>query len=240
MTDFFISDVHLYPESINHPGREPLHRFLNKIAEEEPGRLWILGDLFDYWFEYRNLIPSGYTGTICLLRNLMEKGWDTCFLPGNHDWWCGDGLHLASGMKIVKTSPLIETIQGINCLLAHGDGLGTGDKGYRLIKPLLRSPAAVRVFSVIHPTAATWLATRFSTTSKRILRKKIDTVPGYLLEWVEQRKNTGIDLVITGHTHCPSVTDLGGVTHASLGDWISHFTYLTIQGGEIRLNEFKN
>ena len=240
MTEFFISDVHLYPGKRDHPGREPLHSFLRELGKGEPGRLWILGDLFDYWFEYVGLIPSGYSDTLCLLKTLSERGWKTVFLPGNHDWWCGDNLSGASGMEIIKDSPHRETIQGKNFILAHGDGLGTGDAGYRMIKPFLRSPLSAWLFSLIHPSTATWLATRFSTTSRRILRKKIDTVPEYLAVWAKEQKQSGIQVVVTGHTHCPSVTDLGGVLHASLGDWISHFTYLTIQEGEIRLNEYRN
>lgn len=240
MTEFIISDVHLYPEGRSHPGREPLHRFLKQLGQAEPGRLWILGDLFDYWFEYSKLLPSGYTATLCLLRDLRSKGWEIAFMPGNHDWWCGGNLQEASGMEIIRESPHAERIQGKNFLLAHGDGLGSGDTGYRIMKPVLRSALSRRLFSLLHPTAATWLATRFSSTSRRILRKKIDTVPGYLSRWVSEQKSKGVEVVVTGHTHCPSLTDLGGILHASLGDWISHFTYLTIQGGEIRLNEFKN
>lgn len=240
MTDYFISDAHLYPDGKNHPGREPLHQFLEELAESEPGTLWILGDLFDFWFEYRHHLPAGYTETLCLLKTLSSKGWRTLFLPGNHDWWCGVNLHRSSGMKIISKSLHRQTIQGIPCLLSHGDGLGKGDTGYRLIKPVLRSRISTWLFSLIHPTAGVWLAGKFSNTSKRILRTKIDSVPDYLSDWVVRQKRNGIQLVVTGHTHCPSLIDHGGITHASLGDWISHFTYLTIRGGEISLNEFKH
>ena len=239
MTEFFISDVHLYPGEKEHPGREPLHDFLRELGRSEPGRLWILGDLFDYWFEYADLIPSGYSSTLCLLKSLSEGGWKTVFMPGNHDWWCGRNLSRASGMEIIRTSPHRETIQGRNILLAHGDGLGKGDTGYRLVKPILRSPMSIWLFSLINPAVATWLATRFSNTSRRILRKKIDSVPDSLASWVEEHEKNNIQAVITGHTHCPSLNNCGGVLHASLGDWISHFTYLTIQGGEIKLNEYR-
>ncbi len=239
MTDYFISDAHLYPGWKDHPGRRALQGFLTQLAGEDPGGLWILGDLFDYWFEYRGHMPAGYCQTLRLLKDLDEKGWKTRFIPGNHDWWCGEHLRASSGMEIIHETTHIETIQGHLCLMAHGDGLGTGDTGYRLIRPILRAPLARALFSALHPTLGTWLATRFSNTSRRILRRQVDTIPEYLSSWVLEQKLKGVDLVVTGHTHCPSLRDLGGLKHCSLGDWISHFTYLTIRGGEISLNEYE-
>lgn len=239
MTDYFISDAHLYPSWKDHPGRASLHCFLDDLAGKDPGGLWILGDLFDYWFEYRDHMPAGYTDTLRLLRDLGEKGWKTRFIPGNHDWWCGEHLRESSGMEIIRRTIHVETIQGHRCLMAHGDGLGTGDTGYRLIRPVLRANLMRALFSTVHPTLGTWLATRFSNTSRRILRTQVDTIPEYLSSWVKQQRQSGVNLVITGHTHCPSLADLGGIEHASLGDWISHFTYLTIRGGEISLNEYE-
>ncbi len=139
MTDYFISDAHLYPSWKDHPGRASLHGFLAELAGKDPGGLWILGDLFDYWFEYRGHMPAGYTDTLRLLRDLEEKGWKTRFIPGNHDWWCGEHLRESSGMKIIRDTIHTETIQGHRCLMAHGDGLGRGDTGYRLIRPVLRA-----------------------------------------------------------------------------------------------------
>lgn len=240
MKDYFVSDIHLYPQGKSHPGRKPFHDFLAWLLQEKPGRLWILGDLFDYWFEYMNVMPSGYTETLCSLRSLRNADWELFFIPGNHDWWCGGNLETASGMKILKTSVHRETIQGKQCILAHGDGLGKGDTGYRLMKPVIRSSLCTWLFSTLHPTPASKLARAFSNTSRRILHRQIDTIPNYLTEWVQQQQKKGVQLVITGHTHCPSLTRANGITHASLGDWISHFTYLTICEEEIKLNEYRH
>lgn len=239
MTDYFISDAHLYPEGKQHPGTLPLQSFLKGLSNEEPGRLWILGDLFDYWFEYRGLIPSGYSGTLCTIRGLISAGWKVAFIPGNHDWWCGKGLQEATGMSIMKESVVQVDIQGLKCLLSHGDGLGKGDTGYRLMKPVLRSRVSETLFSTVHPVLATGFARMFSGTSRRILRKQVDTVPEYLSAWVREQGLNGFDLAVTGHTHCPAVRKLGDIIHVSLGDWISHFTYLVIRGGEISLDEFR-
>ena len=239
MTDYFLSDIHLYPQWKQHPGRKPFHSFLALLLQKDPGRLWILGDLFDYWFEYHTVIPAGFTETLCSLRALRYSGWELNFIPGNHDWWCGEKLQAATGMRILKTSTHRETIHGKKCILAHGDGLGTGDTGYRLMKPVIRSRLCVKLFSILHPTLAELLAGTFSNTSRRILRTQVDSIPDYLTRWVQEQKKNGFQVVITGHTHCPSLTTTNGITHASLGDWISHFTYLTICEEEIKLNEYR-
>ncbi len=239
MNHYFISDIHLYPSGKQHPGREPLKSFLRELAENEPGGLWILGDLFDYWFEYRTVIPAGFSDLLSLLKDLSVKGWKVSFMPGNHDWWCGDRLAAETGMQIIFNTTHCVTIDGRKTIMAHGDGLGTGDRGYRMMKPVLRSTPARLLFSMLHPTLATGFANIFSNTSKRILRKKVDSIPGYLTRWVVSQADNGVELVITGHTHCPSMVNHGNLIHVSLGDWISHFTYLRIGGGEINLNEYQ-
>ncbi len=239
MNHYFISDAHLYPEWKHHPGREPLRKFLLELANKEPGSLWILGDLFDYWFEYSTVIPGGFTDILSLLRNLSDTGWKVFFIPGNHDWWCGDLLSRETGMKIIFTTAYSTVIDGRKTVMAHGDGLGKGDTGYRLLKPVLRSRWARLFFSMVHPTMATGIARLFSNTSRRILRKQVDSVPEYLAQWAADQSNRATELVITAHTHCPSIVNHGQLVHASLGDWISHFTYLKVGGGEINLYEYR-
>ncbi len=239
MNHYFISDIHLYPSGKHHPGREPLKRFLRELSGNEPGKLWILGDLFDYWFEYSTAIPAGFSDILALLKDMSINGWEVFFLPGNHDWWCGDRLAAETGMHIIYKTTHSKVIDGRKTIMAHGDGLGTGDRGYRIMKPVIRSAIARFLFSMLHPTLATGIASAFSHTSKRILRKQVDSIPDYLTRWVISQANNGTELVITGHTHCPSVVNHGNLIHASLGDWISHFTYLRVGGGEINLYEYQ-
>ncbi len=239
MIHYFISDIHLYPDNKFHPGRDSFLNFLQDLSAKTPGQLWILGDLFDFWFEYKTVIPAGYTEVLFKLKTLTKKGWGIQFLPGNHDYWCGKVFERETGITIIKETTFTRSIGGKKILLAHGDGLGEGDKGYKLMKPVLRSKIATFLFSLLHPTLGTYLANLFSHTSKRILRKQIDSIPEYLAEWVKEQSKNQIDIVITGHTHCPIINQHKNLIHASLGDWISHFTYLTIQEGEIKLNEYK-
>ncbi len=239
MNHYFISDVHLYPSGKHHPGREPIMRFFRELAEREPGKLWILGDLFDYWFEYRTVIPAGFSDLLSLLKELSQRGWSVTFLPGNHDWWCGDRLAAETDMEILFKNTHCVVIHGRKTIMAHGDGLGTGDRGYRMMKPVIRSSPAKFLFSMIHPTVATFLANLFSHTSKRILRKQVDSIPDFITRWVLEQAHEGTELVITGHTHCPSVVNHGNLIHASLGDWISHFTYLRVGESEVELHEYQ-
>lgn len=239
MIHYFVSDIHLYPKNKFHPGRTIFLDFLQNLSQKKPARLYILGDLFDFWFEYKTVIPSGYSEVLYRLKNLVEKGWVILFMPGNHDYWCGKRFEKETGIVIVKEPTYIKSIEGKKILLSHGDGLGKGDFGYKLMKPVLRSKVATFLFSLLHPTLATNFAKVFSNTSKRILRKQVDSIPDYLTEWVKSQSENKIDIVITGHTHCPVINKHENLIHASLGDWISHFTYLTIQEGEIKLNEYK-
>ncbi len=239
MNHYFISDTHLYPIGKTHPGRQPLKNFLKELSCLEPGKLWILGDLFDYWFEYKTVIPSGFSDILSLLKNLSENKWQVFFLPGNHDWWCGHNLEAETGMKIIYQRTYCEEINGKKTILAHGDGLGSGDKSYKLMRPFIRSAPVTFLFSMVHPTIATALAKLFSHTSKRVLRKQVDYIPDYLTEWVLNQADKGIELVVTGHTHCPSITNHENIIHVSLGDWINHFTYLKVSEGEIKLYEYQ-
>lgn len=235
---YLMSDVHLFPEPEKHPGRETFLSFLSMLSEKEPANLWIAGDLFDYWFEYRSVIPSGFDRTTAALRKLSDIGWKLDFLPGNHDWWVGNNFCRATGMTIHRDPWVSLESDKIRIILAHGDGFGPGDTGYRMIKPLLRAKPLTGFFSLLHPTLATILARGFSGTSRRILRKPVEHIPKGLDGWVKQMLSKGADLVITGHTHLATLRELEGGRHLSLGDWLTRFTYSVISGDGVELIEF--
>lgn len=232
MTRYFLSDAHLFPEPEEHPGRDRLFSFFDHLCSSaEPGELWILGDLFDFWFEYSSVMPAGYGGCICRLRRLTRLGWRVHFLPGNHDCWAGGHFSGATGAMVHPDGPVELDAGGVRMLLAHGDGLGSGDIGYRLIRPLLRSRTAAALFRTIHPTPGTFLARKFSDTSKRILRRHMDFIPPGLEKWAEDRLEEGCDIVMTGHTHLDTVRKLEKGIYVSLGDWLTRFTYCRLEDG---------
>jgi UDP-2,3-diacylglucosamine hydrolase len=238
MTHILLSDAHLFPEWDEHPGRATLLRFLVNLADRKPMNLWLLGDLFDYWFEYRGVCPGGYGTVLHGFRRLSESGWTMHFIPGNHDWWVGRLFCRETGFQIHRETPFRASFDGLAAVLAHGDGLGPGDWGYRALKPILKARVSRRLFSLLHPTTATWFAMLFSDTSRKILRKQVRTIPAHLEAWAGKQLQTA-DLVVTGHTHVPRVASMPGGVHVSLGDWISSFTYLKVEEGIPSLERFE-
>ncbi len=228
---FIVSDLHLHPEPIEHPGRESFIEFLSFLSNRtESGELWILGDLFDFWFEYRSVVPAGYSRVLASLRTLSSIGWDVHFLPGNHDFWVGRHFRTATG-AIVHSEQIVEVdLNGRPSALAHGDGLGRGDLGYRLIKPFLRCGLSRILFGLLHPDLGAFLAKAFSGTSRRVLRREADSIPSGLANWVDDRLSSGTEIVVTGHTHVDSIIRRNTGLHVSLGDWLVRMTYCIIPG----------
>ncbi|MEN8209474.1 MAG: UDP-2,3-diacylglucosamine diphosphatase [Candidatus Fermentibacteria bacterium] len=232
MDRFFLSDVHLFPEPEFHPGREVFLSFLDHLHNSfDPGELWILGDLFDFWFEYSTVIPSGYERCIALLRKLTDSGWVFHFIPGNHDFWVGRHFAEATGALIHSEDSLIQDLDGKKVILSHGDGLGPGDTGYKLLKPVLRSAVSRFLFSLLHPDLGTFLARHFSDTSKRVLRRDLDRIPSGMQKWIDDRFDEGADIIITGHTHLNTLIRTDKSIYVSLGDWLTRFTYFHMRDG---------
>ncbi len=232
MDRFFLSDVHLFPEPDPHPGRETFISFLTYLHQTgNPGELWILGDLFDFWFEYRTVIPSGYERCISSIRKLTDTGWQFHFIPGNHDFWVGEHFIEATGAIVHPDKYLIQNFDGKEVLLTHGDGLGSGDFGYKLMKPVLRSGISKFMFGLLHPDVGSFLAQRFSDTSKRILRSNVDRIPDGMQKWMSSMFDEGIDIIIAGHTHLDTVIRSNKSMYVSLGDWLSRFTFCRMRDG---------
>lgn len=228
---FLISDVHLYPEPEEHPGREKLYEFLLYLIDyKHPGELWILGDLFDFWFEFKHLVPAGFERVLSLLRELTGTGWEVNLLPGNHDFGISSGFLENTGVKLHTERIVTIKIDGCNIILTHGDGLGSGDIGYRLIRPLLRSPVSSFLFRLIPPAIAFPLARSFSRTSKRILHRKCDFIPDGFSKWVNRQLSGNTNVVIAGHTHVALLEERENGIFISLGDWLVKYTYCTIEG----------
>ncbi len=231
MDRFLVSDVHLFPDPEEHPGRTRFLNFLGMLSSmTEPGELWILGDLFDFWFEYGSVVPAGHETTVCSIKHLSRTGWKVHFIPGNHDFWVGRYFIESTGAVVHGNTTVSTNFGGRSYLLAHGDGLGAGDTGYRLIKPILRSRIANLCFRLLHPDLGIRLARRFSDTSKRMLHRQLDELPEKLLEWAERRTEEGYQVIVTGHTHIDAVVDTGDGLYVSLGDWLTRFTYCRVPG----------
>jgi UDP-2,3-diacylglucosamine hydrolase len=236
----FFSDAHL---GMGTPGQEALknRRLLSFLdhARRECDELYILGDLFDFWFEYRHVIPKGHFSVLSRLRELASGGLPITYLGGNHDFWIGDFLGREVGLS-VHQEPVAVTLQGRRAFLAHGDGLARGDRSYKILKRILRHPASTSLFRLLHPDLGMALAHRTSQASHRYTRKRETLVEGMLEEVAERKFREGFDLVVFAHLHRPLHRSLPGRDFLILGDWVEHFTYAALEGGTVTLRRWED
>ena len=238
--DYITSDVHLgaVPERTERSFR----RFLEH-AGSEAGRLLIPGDLFDFWFEYGDVIPGRHFRVLAALRDLVDSGVPVTLLGGNHDAWGGRFLEEHVGVSFHPGHVRME-IAGQPALLAHGDGLGRGDVKYRALKVMLRSPPAIWAFRALHPELGLRLAERVSSTEA-----KADDDPGkqgraaFIEEWARERlaSDPSLGWVVCGHSHLPAILEVEpGRHYLNAGDWITHATYIVVaRDGTPELREWR-
>jgi len=235
MAVYFISDVHLGlgPRDVERRKEDRLVSLLQQIlatAEE----LYIVGDLFDFWFEYRTVIPKGFHRTLTALQAFTDRGIPVRYLVGNHDCWMLDffsaELHIETHL-----TPFEASIQGRRVFLHHGDGLATNDLGYRLIKPVLRNRLATWLYRWVHPDLGVPIARGSSRTSRAYTSQKDFGEEEGLMNFARDRIREGIHIVVMGHRHKPSFVQIDGGTYVNLGDWISYNSYAIMEGGIIRL-----
>lgn len=232
-TVFFISDVHLGIQSVDHSAasrENTLCAFLEHI-QDRATHLYINGDLFDFWFEYQHVIPRSHFQTICHLKRLIDSGIRIEYVCGNHDFWLGGFFENQLGIPVHRDF-IDTTINGKRFYIAHGDGLAKRDIGYRILKRVLRNPLNIKLYRMIHPYLGFKLALFFSKLS-RDHGSREDDREDYLIA-AKERLYEGFDYVIFGHTHHPVVQIEENGTYLNTGDWIHHFSY-----GEFSKNQLK-
>lgn len=208
--------------------------------------LFLMGDLFDFWHEWNHVVPKGFVRVLGKLAELKDSGIDLYFFIGNHDLWMKDYFETEIGATVFFEKQYFE-ISGKKFLLAHGDGLGPGDKGYKRMKKLFTNPAAQWAFKWLHPDIAMRVAIYFSQKNKMISGEEDKEFLGEDKEFLilyskEKLKTEPIDYFIYGHRHLPMVLDLKTRQHSgkyiNLGDWISYFTY-GVFGSHFELKTFE-
>lgn len=235
-TTFFISDAHLGTDNgeLEALKEEKLFSFFEMVCEKG-GELYILGDLFDFWFEYGRLVPRQHMRLLSRLLRLVESGIQVHYVVGNHDYWAGDFFEQELGVRIWK-KPLTVELGGRRAFITHGDGFEEGDRGYRIIKRILRNRASIFLFGLLHPRLGFLLARTVSALTKGDYEKKAPRASRALREYALSRlEREDIDLFITGHTHTPEITRTGGKYFVNIGDWIRHFTFATVTDGVPKL-----
>lgn len=231
---YLASDIHLgaVPKEVE-------RAFLGWLEHcgAEASQVVINGDLFDFWYEYQSVIPRGHTRVLGALAALVDSGTPVTLMGGNHDWWGGDFLSGEIGVRFLQ-EPTILDLGGVRTLLAHGDGLGSGDLGYRVMKSVLRGSLTRWGFRWLHPDVGAWIARRVSKTGIRPGRPEREQKArvSFLEEWAVGRlaEDSTLALVVLGHTHSPALKAVEpGRFYMNLGDWISRKTYGVLTPGAL-------
>ena len=231
---YFFSDAHLGLGSIEEEHQKELRliRFLNFI-QQDAAQIYIVGDLFDYWFEYKTVVPKKYFRLFAKLAELTEHNLRLFFIAGNHDFWINNYFHDELGME-VHFNPVEAVICGKRFLIHHGDGLLRDDLGYKILKKILRSKTNIFLFSLIHPDIAGWLARWSSRTSRRYTSNRTYESSD-MVDFAARKIKEGFDFVVMGHNHVPSCQTIDNGIYINLGDWIFENTYAVFDGKKLKL-----
>ena len=206
--------------------------------------LYLMGDVFDFWFEYKKAIPKGHVRLLGKLAELSDMGIEIHFFTGNHDMWAFDYLEKEIG-AIMHYEPIQTTLNGKSFFLGHGDGLGPGDHGYKFIKKIFSSKLCQWLFERIHPNLGISIA-EFWSKKSRIANGLKDEVNHGEKEWLtqfskEKLKTTEIDFFIFGHRHLPMEVKLNKKSkYINLGEWVNYDSYAIFDGEELSLKYFES
>jgi UDP-2,3-diacylglucosamine hydrolase len=242
---YFVSDAHLgVPNRKSSLEREKkLVRFLDSI-KDETSELYLLGDIFDFWFEYKHVIPRGYTRLFGKLAEISDSGIPIHYFTGNHDMWMFGYLTEELNIQLYK-EPIEREINGKKFFIGHGDGLGPRDRGYKFIKKVFSNRFCQWLFARFHPNFGFWLANYFSKKS-RIANGKTDEIfmgedKEYLILFAKEiLQKEHFDYFVFGHRHLPLEIKLNEKTmYFNLGDWVSRFTYGVFDGSKLELKSFE-
>jgi UDP-2,3-diacylglucosamine hydrolase len=234
---YFFSDAHLGVGSKEEDRQKEcsLVQFL-EMVRSDGDQLFIVGDLFDYWFEYKSVVPKGYFRLFSKLADLADAGIKLTYLAGNHDFWLRDYFPQELGLQIER-DPIERTIMGKRFYLHHGDGLLKNDTGYRILKRVLRNRTNIFLFSLVHPDLAAMIA-RWSSQKSRQYTSKREFEGDDMSKFAQQKISEGYDYVIMGHNHVSCRRNIGSGVYVNLGDWISERTYAVFDGTSLELKKW--
>lgn len=240
---YFASDFHLGTPSMaeSHKREKQIVQWLNEI-EKDAKAIYLVGDIFDFWFEYNKVVPKGFVRLLGKIANLTDNGTPVHLFVGNHDLWMRDYLETEIGVSIHHENIIIQ--QGDKkILIGHGDGLGDGDYLYKILKKIFTSKICQWVFARFHPNFAFTLAHTWSKSSRKngdeakFSSKEKEILFGYCQE---QQKVNPVDYYVFGHRHLPLELKINNkATYINLGEWISQKTYGVLEKGMLKLETYK-
>ncbi len=209
-----------------------------KSIQSTTKELYLVGDIFDYWYEYKKAIPRGFSDFLSQLKVYRNNGIKVHLFTGNHDMWMFDYFEEEYGIQVHKR-PIVVQNKGKKMYVGHGDGLGPGDYVYKIIKKIFSNRLCQIIFSIIHPTIALWLMKGISQRdAKKYTRPQVyDPSNEWLIQYAENhQKIEKMDFYIFGHRHLVyDHTMEDGSRVLNLGDWISYFSYLEWNGKEMKV-----
>lgn len=239
---YFASDFHLgIPDSKRSLEREKLIvKWLDSI-KKDASEIFIMGDMFDFWFEYKTVVPKGFTRLLGKIAELTDSGIPVSIFTGNHDMWMFDYLQNELGVTIYR-QPITREFGGKKFFLAHGDGLGPGDHGYKFIKKIFASPVCQWLFARIHPNMGIGMANYWSRRS-RMVNGEQETFKGeeneYLVQFVKETlKREYYDYFIFGHRHLPLQIQIANSLYINLGEWVNYSSFAVFDGDKLELKNF--
>jgi UDP-2,3-diacylglucosamine hydrolase len=240
---FFASDFHL-GTSAEEPSivrEKKIVKWLRSIKSDAQ-HIFILGDIFDFWFEYKYTIPKGFIRLQGTLMELRDEGIPITFFSGNHDIWMFHYFQDEFDIPVYR-DPATVNINSKKFLIGHGDGLGPGDNKYKFIKRLFENPASQWMFKWIHPDIAFRIANRYSKKSRLKNLHKDHEFKGdneWLLQYCKDvEENEHYDYYIFGHRHLPLIVDINNNSrYINIGDWIFSFTFGEFSQNEMQIKKF--
>lgn len=237
---YFASDFHLgVPDYKSSLEREKQIIEWLEMVRVDAEEIYLMGDVFDFWFEYKHVIPKGFVRFLGKLAELTDQGIKIVLFKGNHDMWMFDYLSQEIGVTIISDELIIER-EGKRFFLHHGDGLGPGDGKYKLLKRVFRSKTCQWLFSWLHPSVGMAIA-RYWSKSSRIASNEKEVFVSEEKEWLVQFSNNLLesehfDYLIFGHRHLPLSIRLDkGSLYINLGEWINYKSYAVFDGTELTL-----
>jgi len=239
---YFASDFHLGVNGIHTSEQREkfIVQWLTEI-EKDAEEIFLVGDLFDFWFEYKRAVPKGFIRLLGKLASLTDKGIPVHVFIGNHDMWMFDYLPKETGVKLYR-EPIERNFNGKNFLIGHGDGLGPGDKGYKFIKKIFRNKFCQWCFARLHPNFGIGLANYFSRSSRKKTKHEnvyLGDEKEFLVQYIlEIEKTKHFDNYVFGHRHLPIQMKIQNSDYINLGDWIEFYTYAEFDGEKIELKKY--
>lgn len=242
---YFLSDFHLgIPDHASSLIREKkIVSFLNEISSDAAA-IFMVGDLFDFWFEYKHVVPKGYVRILGKMAELSDAGIPLYFFVGNHDMWMSGYFEKELNIPVYHESRVYE-FNNKKFYVGHGDGLGPGDHGYKFLKKIFRNPLAQFLFGILPPSIGINIAKKSSKTSRALTGNADDHFLGEEKEWLvsfckEKLQEEHYDYFIFGHRHLPIDHSLNeNSRYLNLGDWIRYNSYVVFDGTDCNLKYFK-